>query len=214
MINEIKIYGERNSGTNFLKQTLENNLLNIKVLDGGYITNNWWKHGYPNINNYKETDNILFIFIIRDLDSWCKSMFKNPYHYKKSENISNFLENPILNEKNINIKESYPIIKLRNEKIKSYFEFYQKIQNGIFINLEDIQKDCGYKFINFLNINYKLNIKKDFMKIVKHTKNKKNIQNRNYNINLPKNIIKKYIDYQLEYFVFQLKYNYFYKNNF
>jgi hypothetical protein len=217
MINEIKIYGERNSGTNFLKETLENNLLDIKVLDGCYKSNYGWKHGYPNINKYNKTDTILFIFIIRDLDKWCKSMYNNYYHYEKPYNISDFLENPIINEENKdhdvnkNIKELYPIIKLRNEKIKSYFEFYKKIENGIFINLEDIQKDGGYNFVDFLNKNYKLNIKKDFVKIIKHTKNKKNIQNRTYNIFLPKNIIKKYIDFNLEYFIFNLKNNYFYK---
>lgn len=220
MIKEIKIYGERNSGTNFLKETLENNLLDVNILECGYKSKSGWKHGYPDIKKYNKTNNIIFIFIIRDLDNWCKSMYNNHYHYKKPNNISKFLENPIINEENKdhdvnkNIKESYPIIKLRNEKIKSYFEFYQKIENGIFINLEDIQKDNGYKFINFIHKNYKLTIKKDFVKIIKHTKNKKNIQNRTYNIILPKNIINKYIDYYLEKFVFKLKYNYFYKYTF
>ena len=84
-------------------------------------------------------------------------MFKNPYHYKikKSTSIFEFVNgnlNPfdVRKDHDVNIykNENMNIVKLRYSKINDYLEFYNKVENIIFINLEDIQKNKK-KFIDF-----------------------------------------------------------------
>ena len=45
MVN-IKIYGERNSGTNFLEKLLRKNLLNVNIEEGHFTTRMGWKHSF------------------------------------------------------------------------------------------------------------------------------------------------------------------------
>jgi len=103
MIKRIKVYGERNSGNNFLKQLLEKNTKNINLCSNFYKDDTGWLHGKPKLNLFENMiDDTLFVFIIRDLESWLKSMYSKPYHFEKCKNINLFLENKlIIKEKNI-----------------------------------------------------------------------------------------------------------------
>ena len=227
MIKNIKIYGERNSGTRYLRSLLKKNLKNINLFQPFYKHRTGWKHGFPVIKNFNNLNNTLFIFIIRDLDSWLKSMFNNPYHYKKSNNIKKFLTNPLqINEKrfdhNVHIdqRERNTIIELRYHKIKSYILAFKDVKNAIFINLSDLQKNYT-KFILFLNKKYKINIVESISNINRHTKSaelnlsKNNIKkkNRNYDTILPEDIIEKRRNDKIEEFVNNLKEKYHYKTN-
>ena len=173
-ITNIKIYGERNSGTNFLYELLNKNLIDIKLYSGSYKNKTGWKHGFPKLHLFNNLNNTLFIFIIRDLEKWLKSMYINPYHFKKIYNIDTFLiqklkindfrkDHDVVKynyEKNINIFE------LRYLKINSYFNFFKFIKNGLIINLEDIQLDKGQKLIQTLNQSFKIKINTTFIQII------------------------------------------------
>ena len=82
MITDIKIFGERNSGTNFVSLLIDKNIINTNILSPYYKGGTGWKHGEPDLKLFKNIDNTLFVFIIRDLEPWLKSMYKTPYHLK------------------------------------------------------------------------------------------------------------------------------------
>ncbi len=219
MIKFIKIYGERNSGTNFLKKLLSINIENITILPSSYKYD--WKHGFSRFKNFEKTEEILFIFIIRDLESWLKSMFKNPYHYEiKYNNIADFLINKLCikdlrkeHNVNIDIRENDDLFNLRYNKIKHYLNNCGNLKNFIFVNLEKLQNDNEH-FLNFLSDKYLLKIVLPYKKILNHIKTKEeNIVNRNYNIILPNNIIENKKNVSLENFVISLKLDYFYKSS-
>lgn len=217
VITNVKIFGERNSGTNFLTSLLESNIKDINIYSSYYKGGTGWKHGYPRIELFKKQESTLFIIIIRDLNSWLKSMYFNPYSYEKPNNINEFLTkklkiNDIRKDHDVNIYkyEQLDIINLRIAKIKSYLNFYQKVNNIIFINLEDIQNNTE-KFLLFISETYKLKFEK-YIPIINHTKNKNlSKKNRYYNLIIP-DIKNKNIE--IEKFVEKLKINYYYKSIF
>ncbi len=214
IIKNIKIFGERNSGTRFLQNLLKKNIKDINILQAGFNKGTGWKHGFPKIELFNESDSTLFIFIIRDLNTWIKSMYFNRYHYKKPHNIHEFLTQPLESNElrknhDVNLYESehQNIINLRIAKIKSYLNFYQNIDNAVFINLEDLQ-NYNKKFLDFLKTTYNLNINK-YVSVKSHTKNNQlQIMNRNYDLIIPEIINK---DTEIEKFVESLKSNYYYK---
>lgn len=78
-----KIYGERNSGTNFLNRLLKTNFGDKYVFEDHLDLNTsicyYWKHGYPDNSLNNANEKIVNIFIIRDLRKWLVSMYYNPY---------------------------------------------------------------------------------------------------------------------------------------
>lgn len=78
-----KIYGERNSGTNFLTRLLKTNFGERYVFEDHLDLNTsicyYWKHGYPDESLNEINDRIINIFIVRNLRKWLVSMYHNPY---------------------------------------------------------------------------------------------------------------------------------------
>lgn len=76
-INYIQIYGERNSGTNYLHFLLEHNIKNMQV---GYKYG--WKHGFARVDELKNKVNQsdLIICLFKDPYSWLVSMHGKPHH--------------------------------------------------------------------------------------------------------------------------------------
>jgi hypothetical protein len=180
MIQKIKIFGERNSGTNFLQSLIKQNIKDIQILSTFYKGGSGWKHGYPKPDLFKDTKNILFIFIIRDLEPWLKSMYNNCYSFERPKTIEEFIMNPLtINDTRldhdvyINKQEMQPIMELRYSKIKNYLQFSNSIDNFIIINLEDLQIDKGMKFLNFLKEIFRCNVSNKISFIDKHQKDKK-----------------------------------------
>lgn len=217
MIKSIKVFGERNSGTNFLSKLIKQNIRGINLHSGYYLGGTGWKHGFPRIKYFNTVGEVLFIFIIRDLDSWLLSMYNNPYSYKSPAKIEDFVsENLIIDENrkthdvHIYKGERQNVINLRYAKIRRYKAFFDLVPNAIFINLKDLQENND-KFLNFLNTKYSLNTAEIPVKIEKHTKDP-NLSNcnRNYSTVLPSTYNK---DLELEKMVNSLKDNYIYKSS-
>lgn len=198
MIENIKIFGERNSGTHFLSALLRNNITqdDIHFFKEGYIEGTGWKHGYPDIKLFNKdiVDKTLFIFIIRDKDAWIKSMFNNAYHYKQPREINEFLLRPLEVEESRNNhpvhdeSEKLNIIDLRYSKIAAYLSFFKLVSNAIILNLEDLQAN-DKKLLVFLENYFKIVMKEEVNHIETHCKDSKiKSPNRTYNTVLPKNI--------------------------
>ena len=131
MIKKVTIYGERCSGTNYLEQLLINNFNVIINYDYGH------KHFFG-FNDLTNSENTLFIGIIRHPYDWINSLYRERHHLPKHfEKIENFLNdeiysldnnNEIMNDRNIYTKERYKnIFELRTTKIKFLIEDMPKL---------------------------------------------------------------------------------------
>jgi hypothetical protein len=185
MINKITIYGERCSGTNYLEHLITQNFEQKITWAYG------WKHffGHSNLNN---SDNILFIGLIRNPYDWLNSLYLNQYHlpihFKDLKNFLNSeiyslnnLNNEILADRNIYTKERYKnIFELRNIKnkfliedmpklVKNYILFTYEMFISDFENTMTKLKNCGLTIKQ--NINFPVNIYYDAIN------NKKKYQN-------------------------------------
>ena len=210
-IKKFTIYGERCSGTNYIENLINMNF-NIELT--------WeygWKHffGFDNLDN---SDDTLFICIIRDPYEWINSLYKNPWHicYNIKNDKDKFINNEFwsydeeklilgfyeeYNDRNIYTKERYKnIFNLRYTKLNFLLnDMPLKVKNYIFIKYEDLInhfdlimnkiKDCGLEVKD--NIQFPINT--DNYK----NSNKKYVKNNNYPIK--KNTIYNHPDFDLDY---------------
>jgi hypothetical protein len=207
MIKKVTIYGERCTGTNYLENLLTENF-DVKIT---------WKYGHKHFfgfNDLSNTDDTLFIGIVRNPFDWLNSLYKSPWHIPKKirKNITSFLNEefysvndlpeirPITNKKeimkdrHIYTKKRYKnIFELRYTKLNFLMNDMPKlVKNYIFIRYEDLLEN----FENTLNKirNKDLLVKPtNFPKnIFYYKKNKdKKFNERDKNILIDKTIIKK-----------------------
>lgn len=80
-----KIYGERNSGTNFLETAISTNF------DIPYIRGHGNKHFWSDYHDYGLLNNksCLVIVIVRNVCSWINSMYRQPFHLQPQ--LNNYL---------------------------------------------------------------------------------------------------------------------------
>jgi hypothetical protein len=157
MINKFTIYGERCSGTNYLENLILMNFdINITWEFG-------WKHFFG-FNDLSNSDDTLFIGIVREPFEWFNSLYRNPHHLPINfKNITNFLNNEIisynrnnnilissfnnidvngeiLDEKNMYNNQKFKnIFELRYIKLKYLLEEMPlKVKHYIFIKYEDL----------------------------------------------------------------------------
>lgn len=170
---KITIYGERCSGTNYLEQLLITNF-NVEIVwDYG------WKHFFG-FNDLSNSDNVLFIGIIRNLPDWINSFYRTPHHLpsRLKKNVDAFLNDEFfsilddgqLNELDVHIetKEIYKnIFEMRHVKNKFLIETmptlvkhyklitYDNLLND-FDNTMNQLKNCGLETKSGfpININY------------------------------------------------------------
>ena len=162
MINKYTIFGERCSGTNYLFD-----ILNINF-DAEITWDYGWKHffGFQD-EELQDSDNTLFICIVRNPVDWINSFYREMHHlhlkYKttlsEEAKLDEFLNkefwsindddgnNDIANEKmedrNIYTGERYKnIFELRHTKIKWLLtDLPNKVKNYVFIRYEDLKYD-------------------------------------------------------------------------
>ncbi|MBN1924564.1 MAG: hypothetical protein JW798_01905 [Prolixibacteraceae bacterium] len=182
-IHRIQIYGERASGTNYLKQLLIRNIPNI------IHTNQYgWKHFFPP-KTFPDSDRCLFLVIFRDPFDWIRSLYLQPHHVHPSlKNIpfSEFIRfewqcvweeladvypgdekygKEMMFERNPkNGRRFENVIRLRNAKIRAFESLKARVKHVEYVRYEDLAKEPE-KFINRLAQKYDLHTVKQFQNI-------------------------------------------------
>lgn len=173
VLKNFAILGERCSGTNFLEETISNNF------DLEYTAKYGNKHFFC-YNDYQNSDETLFIGIIRNPIYWINSLSVELYHIPEinRKNITNFLFNefysvedeidttsvldngifkinnkPFTYKYNLNMKD---LNYLTGQKYKNIFEL-RKVKNDFLINQIN-KKVKNYILINYEDLLYNFNI--------------------------------------------------------
>lgn len=186
MLKNVVIYGERCSGTNYLEELLSLNFEakriehKLGLQDKFGLQHKFGLKHFFGFNSYEDTDDILFICIVRGPVEWYNSLFRTPHHlpYSHRSNIVNFLNKEIfsfddynyhdkdetreiMEDRNIYTKERYKnIFELRHTKLRYLIEdLPKKVKNFILIRYEDLV----YNFVNTMNQikNCNLEVKQD-----------------------------------------------------
>ena len=92
MINKFTILGERCSGTGFLEQVMTHNFKLSLTWKYG------WKHFFG-FNDYKDSEDTLFIGIVREPYSWINSLYRKPWHLEYFINEDEFLNREFYSKK-------------------------------------------------------------------------------------------------------------------
>jgi hypothetical protein len=186
MIKYVTIYGERCSGTNYLEELI---LLNFDV----EITWHYgWKHFFGFIDT-SNSDDTLFIGIVRNLTDWVNSLYRERHHLPSelTQNVDTYLNNTFYSVHDNNDEMMYDRNMETNERYKNIFELRRVknkylikkmpdlVKNYTLITHDDLNanfrhvmkklKDCGLKIKD--NIEFPLNI--SYYKKFKHVSFKK-----------------------------------------
>jgi len=162
LINRYTIFGERNSGTNYLQKILEHTLKIPFTKRFGF--KHWYikdfqPRGEPNTTTDNECiepltngDKTLFIFIVRNPYDWVCSMKSKPYHIKNTnhKNLYEFISN-----KYIAYEQNRP----GDHGINSVSPWYPDNEGKYFMeradNLIDLRNKKNEHFYNLRNhVNY------------------------------------------------------------
>lgn len=71
-VTQFQVMGERGSGTNMVRKTLELNTTLMRVETLG------WKHGFPNMTAIPE--HLVVVCVVRHAEAWARSMHSRPWH--------------------------------------------------------------------------------------------------------------------------------------
>ncbi len=163
------IYGERNSGTNFLYKLISNNF----NLEGSMDE----KHSL--VKEYNSSQNHINFCIIRNLNDWLSSTYKNPYYIDNKylivgpkKDIYTFINEKIKNNLydlcryDINLSGKYNLVEVRYLKYNSY----KDVTNKVLVNLDFLQYSDENKeqFLDFVSKKYHLE-RQNFNSIKKYT---------------------------------------------
>ena len=163
------IYGERSSGTNLLDVSLKYNFEAVNAFEGATsVTDEKFKkyghkHWFGNFLDLKDTDDTLFICIVRDPVKWLKSMYNKPRYISLPmvENQEKFLTSEVVSggyfysetpppDSHMLTREYDPctdknynsMFELRHKKLKWVCEDLPKlVKNYILIRYEDLMDD-------------------------------------------------------------------------
>ena len=144
----VTIYGERCSGTNYLEALINTN----------YDTEVRWHYGWKHFfgfHDLKNSDDTLFIGIIRNPYDWINSLYRDKHHLPSinTTSIDSFLNNEfysitddgseIMRDRNIYTKERYKnIFEMRHTKNKFLIEDMPLlVKNYLLITHEELLYD-------------------------------------------------------------------------
>ena len=132
MIDSIKVFGERHSGTNAIGYFAGKNF-DLQFKHYNFLG---WKHRLaPEQEEWSKFDveSCLFIFCLRNPYSWLQAMHKEPYydHYPKIKELSfeDFLK--------FSIEDYENSIAMWNKKNLSYQRMAKEVPSSIIINVEE-----------------------------------------------------------------------------
>lgn len=136
MISKIKIFGERHTATNAIRNMIMTSF-NVQVVGFDYLG---WKHRRaPKPSEWKKypVASTLFIITVRNPYTWLKAMHRQPYapHQPDLPTLAfrNFIKFPLEDYENV--------IQMWNEKNKKYLEFITQVPNAVLVRTEDFSVD-------------------------------------------------------------------------
>jgi len=199
MLKKIQVYGERCSGTTYLQELLVTNF-NVELFSTHISNKSIWGHKhFFGFNDLSNSDDILFIGIVRKLCDWVNSFYRNPYHLPNSvkKDPRSFLNNEFysvdeknkeyMDDRNMETGKRYKnIFHMRHVKNKFLVEKMPTlVKNYILITYEDLTNhfESTMNRLKNCNLEVKSNIK--FPLNISYYKNEKN---RNYKKNNEKKI--------------------------
>ena len=195
---KIKIFGERNCGTNYLALLLKANI-RCDVIEGsvpvkrGIMSNPvlfdtlfdirykrylGWKHSFPNhnrISSRRDFPEILFLTITKNPYAWLLSLFRRPYHIKgdKPATFTGFLRQgwKTLKRENSPVPLFETPVDLWNSKGRAYIELRSTFPGNVYnLTYEELLKD-PHGVIDLLADSYSLSHSEDyFSNIILSTK--------------------------------------------
>lgn len=192
MVKKFTILGERCSGTNFLESAM------IENFDVELTWEYEFKHFFG-FNEFINSDDVLFIGIVRDPYAWINSLYIKKYHLSPElrKNVFNYLNKPfwsffdtkeskrngqygkeIMHDRHIYTKERYEnIYDCRKTKLRYLIDdMPNKVKNYILIKYEDL-RDNFAATLELIRQKGNLQIKSNIEYPVKvtyiHNKNKK-----------------------------------------
>jgi hypothetical protein len=126
----IKVFGERNSGTIYLEKLLQKN---FKINIADFQTLGWKHRLAPDKEELAKADeHLIYLILIKNPYSWLRSMHRKPYNHEELKKLSfnQFIEFPYGDYRN-------PVI-MWNDKYTSYLKMEQNVKNITFIKYEDL----------------------------------------------------------------------------
>jgi hypothetical protein len=75
-IDQLWVWGERNTGTGYTQRLFDFNLDIPNEVIGGLT----WKHGFMHAQQLAASSHTVFLFMVRDLFGWLESMNRAPHH--------------------------------------------------------------------------------------------------------------------------------------
>lgn len=189
MIKNIKIYGERNSGTNLLQAICSGSSFyhnaKTKAFDIPIVTRQFgWKHffGFHDESIKKDGEETLFIGIVRNPYDWTMALYNTKHHIPMpNRQMNGFLLNEwysvelkptsktygkeIMGDRNWHTGKRYKnIFELRKNKLLYLCETMPKIaKNYVFIRYEDLCLDVD-KIMNNIKTKYNLKINDKYLR--------------------------------------------------
>ncbi len=174
MRKKVKIFGERNTGTNYITDMILKNF-SVKVLSDGppyswekrfglsetsmsnyFLLTKWrnlgWKHAKIEVENLSVHE-CFFVVVIKNPYSWLLSLHKRPYHNPAASDLSfsEFIRTPWPTMKcdGLDAKLVMPV-ELWNKKNRSYYEFCKQVKSSLLISYEGVL-DSPVDFLSSLS---------------------------------------------------------------
>lgn len=196
-MDRIKIFGERNTGTNYFMKLLAENI--DAVLLPGVVPNKrfWhnnefnknlyfainfgkslgWKHSLvkvDQIRKYRHLDETYFITLSKNPYSFLLSLFKRPYHYKdeKPGSFAEFLNSPWHLQRRDNMNRRYldSPIELWNQKNAAYLDLKEAFpERCMNLRYENLLEDPN-KVLSEVAERFQLKVNDNFRNITDSTK--------------------------------------------
>jgi hypothetical protein len=192
---KLKIFGERNTGTNYLAKLIENNF-EVEILRGAiskgsiFTFREWtkdlffkftrnrnlgWKHSIIDLNlvlNHKEKP--IIITLTKNPYSFLLSLYNRPYHYKgnKSSPFLSFLKEKwkLTDRDNCKEKSLNTPIELWNIKNKSYINLLKDYTDCLLFTYEELLENPN-KVISSISEKLNIPLKEKFKNYNDSTKN-------------------------------------------
>lgn len=167
------IFGERCSGTNYVRSLIELNMgHNMKLADEGIYG---WKHRFIKTDDLGRESDTVFIVVARNPYDWIRSFHEQPHHALKCRSMSmmQFLKrSPWSSEEKGKQLDFDPVkkelvsdvMKLRTRKYQQFFTLEYMVDHFMFVRYEDV-KEKPQEFIHTMCDMFNLTASETFVPV-------------------------------------------------